>query len=238
MERAAYTEAQKLTHTEQLTYSLFANCNKLLVPKDLWNLAKSNRSELLTILLHQHLSADHLWALLLCQHVSADDPWKSSWNLFLKILAKSVLWGLCEICPERYPSSGGRYSTRACCNPGDLYGSHSGLVFIGSQDDCLWSINFPLLGHNSCQVILGPPRADCGPGISGALGERLSVPTHCTVTKTRTKCWLVLRAQCGPGVCTTMGGQHQAPPSLRVQTDQPLHDRIWSPVMETHPLSN
>ena len=99
-------------------------------------LEKSDCSELLTILHHQHLSADDLWTLYLHWHLSADDlgnlPLKSSRNLLFEILVISTLRGI----------STQRYWVTACCDPGELKRSYSGLLFIGSQDDWLWSVFF------------------------------------------------------------------------------------------------
>lgn len=103
--RQIYTESHRGLHTQteiqRSTYSLFASCNKLLVPSDLWDLAKCGCSELLTILLHQHLSADDFWTLSLCQHLSVDhleNPLKiysskSSQNPFFELLMPSILRG-------------------------------------------------------------------------------------------------------------------------------------------------
>ena len=141
-------------------FSLFANCNTLLVPNDLWNFTKSDCSELLTILLRQHWSADDLWPLL-HQHLSADNLGnphkiyylKSSQNLPFEILMTSTLRGV--------PSQG-RYWVTACCDLGELKGSHLGSLFIGSHDDWLWSMHFHS-GHNSCQVILAPSKVGHDP---------------------------------------------------------------------------
>ena len=133
---------------------LFANCSKLLVPNDLWNFAKSNCSELLSILLCQYLSADDLWPLLLHQHLSVDNLGNPHEIYPLKSL-RNLPW---EASPLR-----GRCWVTACCNPRDLKGSHLGWLFIGLRDDWLWRVYFHS-GRNSCQVILAPSKVGHDPG--------------------------------------------------------------------------
>ena len=100
----------------------------------------------------------------------------------LEILPKSTFWNPREIYSEilakstKRRASSGRCWVTACCNPRELKGSPLGSLFIGSQDDWLWSVYFHS-GHNSCQVILAPSRAGHDPG-SRSFRYSLGVPNH------------------------------------------------------------
>ena len=98
------------------------------------NLVKSNCSELLTILLRQHLSADDLRPLLLRRHLSADDLGNPRESHSLKSL-RNHLKNPRKTYPERCPCSGRGYWVTACCDPRELTGSHLGSLFVGWRDD-------------------------------------------------------------------------------------------------------
>lgn len=175
---------------------LFANCSKLLVPNDLWQLATSRCSELRTIFLHQCLSTGNPWTRPPRYRLSGGDLGNPHKSLLFQILRKSTLRAVSS--QRKIPAQSLLWSRRA------RRVTH-GITVVRIA---VWRVTRRLtlvcifLVLPIILVKYLPKRAMIeAAGVSGMVRESVTIPTLCTCNhesgyNVGTQCWLLLTGVC------------------------------------------